>query len=44
MRGIYNYMLETNHVSGVYIVEATLQLKFMLNVMLFYVECFTLLQ
>ena len=35
MQGIYNYMPETNHVSGVYSVAAILYLKFVAHVMLF---------
>ena len=35
MRGIYNYIPETNHVSRVYSVAAILYLQFVLHVMLF---------
>ena len=35
IRGIYNYMLETNHVSRVYSVTAVLYLQFVVHVMLF---------
>jgi len=35
MQGIYNYILETNHVSRVYSVTAVLYLQFVLHVMLF---------
>ena len=35
IRGIYNYMPETNHVSMVYSVAAVLYLQFVLLVMLF---------
>ena len=34
MRGIYNYIHETNHISKVHSVAAILQLHFMLYVML----------
>jgi hypothetical protein len=34
-RGIYNYIHETNHVSRLYNVAATLQLQYMVHVMLF---------
>jgi hypothetical protein len=35
MQGIYNYVLETNHVSRVYSVAAILHLQLMLHVMFF---------
>ena len=35
MQGIYSYIPETNHVSGVYIVAAVLYLQFVLHGMLF---------
>jgi len=35
MHGIYNYIPETNHVSGVYSVTAVLCLQFLLHEMLF---------
>ena len=35
MQDIYNYELETNHVSRVYNVAAVLYLQFVLHVMLF---------
>jgi len=35
MHGIYNYIAETNHISGVYNVAAVLHLQFALHVMLF---------
>ena len=35
MRGIYNYIPATNHVSEVYSVAAVLYLQFVLHVMLF---------
>ena len=35
MRGIYNYIPETNHVSRAYSVAAILYLQFVLHVMLF---------
>jgi hypothetical protein len=35
MHGIYNYIPETNHVSGVYSVAAVLYLQFVLRTMLF---------
>jgi len=34
MQGIYNYVLETDHVSGVYNFAAILWLQFMVHVML----------
>ena len=34
MQGIYNYIPETNHVSGVYSASALLYLQFLLHVML----------
>jgi len=36
MQGIYNYILETNHVSRVYSIAAVLYLQFVLHVMLFH--------
>jgi hypothetical protein len=39
MRGIYNYIPETNHVSRVYSVAAVLYLQFVLLV-ISHVECF----
>ena len=35
MRGIYNYIPETNHISRVHLVAAVLYLQFVLHVMLF---------
>ena len=35
MRGMYNYITETNHISRVYSVAAVLNLQFVLHVMLF---------
>jgi hypothetical protein len=35
MQGIYNYILETNHVSRIYSVAAVFYLQFVLHVMLF---------
>ena len=35
MQGIYNYILETNHVCRAYNVAAVLYLQFVLHVMLF---------
>jgi hypothetical protein len=36
MQGIYNYMPETNHVSGVHSAAAVLYLQCVLHVMLFH--------
>jgi hypothetical protein len=36
MQGIYNYIPETNHVSGVYSVATVQYLQFMVHVMLFH--------
>jgi hypothetical protein len=35
MQGIYNYILETSHVSRVYTFSAVLYLQYVLHVMLF---------
>ena len=35
MQGIYNYILETNHISGAYNVAAVLYLQSVVHVMLF---------
>ena len=45
VQSIYNYILETNHVSRVYSVAAVLYLQFVIRVMLFCaVTCCVLLQ